>query len=142
MRSQCIMNERSKKIFLQGEMLFEIQRPFTLRELSGPWSWVAIRYYWFTYDLLMLDVYRAYADAGGDPAKDILLPEVRRIAGNVELVLEKTPLALKFSRAESGSVKLFVNGVWQALDWLWKWLPAYGKWLQEKGQIDINLNPA
>jgi hypothetical protein len=121
----------------EGTISFKIDRPFTLRDLAGPWSWVANRYYWFVFDELFIDYYVESYKNGNDPT-EILVTSIEKIAGNFEIVLEKTNLAFLISDAESGSVLLKVNAAYNALKNLTAWLPLYGKWVQEKGAIDID----
>jgi hypothetical protein len=121
----------------EGRFPVIIDKPFTLRELAGPWSWMAIRYYWLVYDELMAPLYLDLARQGHDPAELVVKPALSQLAGNVELVLEQTSVALRIVDAGHGSVILWASGAWKALNSLAAWLPIYGKWLQEKGQIDI-----
>lgn len=111
--------------------------PFTYRELAGPWSWVANRYYWFVFDEVMKPAYQQLVRVGGDPVTDIMQPADSQLAGNVELALERTQLAFRVVSASRGSVVFKVGGVWKALKCLASWLPIYGAWLQNKGRIDI-----
>jgi hypothetical protein len=123
--------------FTEGVLRIRIGVPFTLREIAGPWSWIANRYYWFVFDEVMTPHYRQLVHLGSDPVAEIMEPATRRLAGNVELVLDRTQLAFRISGASSGSVNLKVNGVWKALKCLASWLPVYGAWLQNKGRIDL-----
>jgi hypothetical protein len=123
--------------FDEGTVDVTITQSFTLRELTGPWSWIAIRYYWFVFDEVALEAYVDLARAGRDPTTHLLLPALSQVAGNVELILERTPLALRFVDAQQGSILLKVAGVLAALKKLVSWLPIYGKWIQEKGRIDV-----
>jgi hypothetical protein len=124
-------------ILNEGRFRVFVERPFTLRELAGPWSWMAIRYYWLAFDEILMDVYVDLARQGRDPAEAMIKPSLLQIAGSVELTLEKTSLAFRIVDAEHGSIILWTAGAWKALNSLAKWLPIYGKWLQEKGQVDI-----
>lgn len=121
----------------QGEWKVTIHRSFTLRELTGPWSWIAIRYYWFVYDELMIETYRDLALQKIDPVKQVMLPALRQIAGQIELILEPTPLALRFDRSDRGSFVIWLTGALKALKSLSGWLPIYGEWIQKKGRIDL-----
>ncbi len=123
--------------FETGILPVRIGIPFTLRELSGPWSWMAIRYYWLAYDELMAPYYRALVARDLDPVLYLMRPASEQLAGNVELALEQTELGFRVIGASEGSVILKVAGAWKALKGLAAWLPLYGKWLQEKGRIDI-----
>lgn len=120
-----------------GILPIRIGTPFTLRELSGPWSWIAIRYYWLTYDELMAPYYQALVARGFDPVEYLMRPASQQLAGNVELALEPTELGFRIVSASQGSVILKVIGAWKSLKSLAVWLPIYSKWLQEKGRIDI-----
>lgn len=123
----------------EGRFAVTIEKPFTLRELTGPWSWMAIRYYWLAYDELMMPLYVDLARRGYDPADLVIKPALTQLAGSVELILEQTPLALRIVDAGHGSVVLWTAGAWKAINSLAAWLPIYGKWLQEKGKIDIRI---
>src|SRR4051812_37991874 len=108
----------------EGVVTLTITRPFTLRELTGPWSWIAIRYYWFAFDDLALNSYVELANKGLDPTELILLPALRNLAANVELVLEQTPLAFRIVDSDRGSVLLKIAGSLVALRKLVYWLPV------------------
>jgi hypothetical protein len=121
----------------EGTVIVTIAQPFTFQDFAGPWGWIAIRYYWFVFDDLALEAYVDLARAGRDPTDFLLLPALNNIAGDVEPIIERTPFALRFVGAQSGSVKIKLAGAFVALKKVISWLPIYGKWIQEKGQIDI-----
>ncbi|MDA2917993.1 hypothetical protein MYX76_00605 [Desulfobacterota bacterium AH_259_B03_O07] len=125
-----------KSEFEEGSIVFNIDRPFTLRDLAGPWSWVANRYYWFVFDELFMDYYIETYKNGNNPT-NIITYGLDKVAGQLEISLEKTSVAFLVTSASSGSILLKVSGVYKALKSLTAWLPLYGKWVQEKGEIDI-----